>query len=405
MIFVDVLNVRQKILLISNSPHPDISALKSSIRSNYDFEVDQFLVKDFNKPLEAYNLVILHQLPASNSASVGLMNKLIKLDVPLLFVIGPQTNINLLNNLDLGLSINRAADNTINEAQGSYNENFTLFSLSEETRFILNDFPPLYTGFGDYLCFPSGEILFYQKIMNIITDYPLFYFNEKDNRKTGFIAGDGLWRWKLENYYQTQDHQAFNEIINKSVRYLSMKVDKRQFKIVFDHQYPENENLIFKAELYNDSYEIVPDNDIELQIENEAGEDFKYQFSSTDNGYKLDAGILPPGKYSLYAKTRLGETVYEDRGEFSILPVVIEKLTTVANHRLLNKLAKANRGTMIYPDEINSIPELLAANENIKPIVYAEKKYTDLINIPWLLGLIILLLATEWFFRKWGGSY
>jgi hypothetical protein len=58
-IYVDVLDARQKILLLYNGPHPDISVIKQSIESNRNYEVKASLLSDLPKlKLNDYSLVI-----------------------------------------------------------------------------------------------------------------------------------------------------------------------------------------------------------------------------------------------------------------------------------------------------------------------------------------------------------
>jgi hypothetical protein len=46
-IFIDVLDARQKILLLANSPHPDLAALKQSITDNKNYEVETAFADQF----------------------------------------------------------------------------------------------------------------------------------------------------------------------------------------------------------------------------------------------------------------------------------------------------------------------------------------------------------------------
>ena len=404
-IFVDILDKQMNIAIVANSPHPDVAAVKNAINTNFSYSVEDFLINDFDQALDKYNLIILHQIPSNNSLSVQLANKVKNSEIPVLFIIGSQTKLSIFNNLDLGLNIETSQTFGINEAQAIDNEFFSYFLLDENVKDIIGSFPPLYVPFGNYNLSSEGEVLFFQKILGIETSNPLIYCVNDADKRAAFITGDGIWRWKLMNYAISQDHEAFNEIINKVVRFLALQHDKRQFKVVYDHQIEENEVVVLKAELYNDIYENVTGNEIDLNLVDEQGQEFSYQFSSLENGYFLDMGIMAPGKYTFKAKTSLGDKVFEDRGEFSVLPVIIERVNTVANHRLLYRLAMDNQGKVYYSEQLDELLENISNNDQIKPIVFSQKKYTDLIDIPWLLAGILLLLTVEWLMRKWGGSY
>jgi hypothetical protein len=53
----------------------------------------------------------------------------------------------------------------------------------------------------------------------------------------------------------------------------------------------------------------------------------------------------------------------------------------------------------------DSLFALLQANDRVKPVVYYEFRIRDLISLEGLLVLIGLLLALEWFLRRYAGSY
>ena len=63
-IYIDILEGRQKILILANSPHPDITALKEAIITNKNYEVRFSNVADFDEDMQMYNLIILHGLPS-----------------------------------------------------------------------------------------------------------------------------------------------------------------------------------------------------------------------------------------------------------------------------------------------------------------------------------------------------
>ena len=49
--------------------------------------------------LSGYNLVILHQLPSATNSATDLLSGILKAGIPVLFIVGGQTDIQKLNNL------------------------------------------------------------------------------------------------------------------------------------------------------------------------------------------------------------------------------------------------------------------------------------------------------------------
>ncbi len=403
-IYVDVLDSRQKILILANSPHPDVTAIKQAMQRNYQFETEDLLLDDFSGSLDDYDLVVFHQIPSRNRRSVAMLEEAGNSRVPVLFVVGEQTDLNLLNTFPSGLTIEMAGGQT-NDAQPVFNGNFTAFRLQPHTLDVLPFFPPLSVPFGKYRMVPPVSVLFYQRVSGLQTEDPLLLFSALEGEKTGVLCGTGLWKWRMRSYSRTGDHDAFDDIINRMVQYLALRVDKRRFRVEVEQQVPENENIMFYAELYDEGYEPVPGEDISLVIRDEAGNDYDYTFSASENAYVLDAGKLESGKYSYTAKASLGTEVFEEKGAFSVTAVEVETLVTRADHQLLYRLARQNDGIMVYPGNLKAISEAMDQREDIKPVLYSEKRYKAFIDLPWLFAVLLILLSVEWFARKRGGSY
>ena len=403
-IFIDVLEGRQKILILANSPHPDISALKQAIQSNRNYEVENFIIDDFDKQLSAYNLLILHGLPSVRNKISGILEKIHDKKIPVLYINSTQTNFPLFNKQRSGLAIN--GDKIIyNEAVPVFNPEFSLFSLSEKTLLISEYFPPLNSPYGTNSVQQSASSLFYQKIGSVNTNEPLFLFNQTLDTKTGIINDSGIWKWRMANYAREGNHEAFNEIINKTIQFLSLKVDKSFFRVFSKNNFTENDNIEFDAEVYNESYELITNPDVALTITNSEGKRFPYSFNKTSNSYYLNAGSLPVDNYKYSARVKIGDKRLTETGEFTISALNIEKINTVADHNLLYNLAVRSGGEMIYPGQMNNLSEMIKSREDIKTISYTQKRFSEILNFPWLLILIIALLSAEWFMRKRAGGY
>ena len=70
-------------------------------------------------------------------------------------------------------------------------------------------------------------------------------------------------------------HQNFDELFSKISQYLLIKEDKSRFRINVDDKLREGKNLSFKAEYYNENYELNNQEDVSLKIIKETGEEFE----------------------------------------------------------------------------------------------------------------------------------
>ena len=404
-IYVEVLDARSKILLIAGAPHPDIAALNEAITSNLNYDVDEVLLKDFTGNIESYSMVILHQLPSVDFPADALLRSIRDKQIPALYILGTQSDFARFNQWNSGLKITTSAKASFEETVPWVNPGFTSFSLTESTQSWLADLPPLISPLGEYQVSNAARILLKQRIGSVESTRPLMLFNETLDGRTGVITGEGIWKWRLYNFARTKDHFAFNELINKIVQYLSLKEQKKNFRVYHASSFRETEPVMFDAEVYNESYELITDPEVEITITNEDDRQFPYVFNKSGNSYHLDAGIFPPGNYSWKAEAKSGMLTSSAEGHFSVSSIDLEALNTVADHHLLYQLADETGGKMYLPSNLEELQDDILSRDDIRPVTYTRKNYKDLLSAGWLLVLIIGLLSIEWFLRKRAGGY
>lgn len=404
-IFIDVLDARQKILLLANSPHPDITAIRQSLDNNKNYEISTAYADKSNFNLAEFDLVILHQLPSKTNDVSGILNTLNTQQIAHFFIVGTQTNVSRLNQLQPLLNIRSGGEST-NEVQAKVASDFGYFKLSEKLTEEISRFAPLTVPFGEFSLSGEGQALFYQRIGKVDTRYPLLVMGERSGTKIGVLCGEGLWKWRLFDYLQHQNHDIFNELIDKSVQYLSLKEDKRRFRVsLAKNIFNENENIQLDAELYNESFELVNEPDVLMVISNSEGKDYNFTFNRSGNAYSLNAGILPVGDYSFRASVNYNGQELSYNGQFSVQPIQLELYETTADHNLLQLLSEKYGGQMVYPDAVASLVGLLEEKGTVKPVIYQSSKTKPIIHLKGVFFLLLLLLSGEWFLRRYFGAY
>lgn len=401
---VQVVESKDRVAIVYSSPHPDIAVLKEALEISGNYEVETSNISDFRGTPSDYSLFIMHQLPAKTNNAAALLNQIRKSGISTLYILGPQSDLSSFNALNSGLNVVQSKSLN-NNANPAYNDNFTSFTFSEEAKQMLSHYPPIKTVFGSFKTSVSANIFMYQKISGVTTKYPLMVFNDQNGMRTGVITGTGLWGWKLYNYLQAENHDAFNEIINKTALYLASQGDKSQFRVRHESIFAENAPVEFTAELYNDSYELINDPDIKMVIKGRGDTTYEEQFSKQDNSYYLNVGELPVGNYTWTATTQVGSKKYEKSGRFSVQEVMLETANLVADHDLLKNISSSTGGKFFSKEKMADVAKAIKANENIKSISTYQKKYSMMLNSTWYLMAIILLLGIEWFLRKWHGGY
>jgi len=403
--YVEVIDGRQKVLLAAAGPHPDLGVLKEAISLNKHYEAKLALADDLNAtdPTK-FDLIVLYQLPDVQNLSAGFLQKLKSVKKPIWYILGGQSNITAFNQLQSQVNLS-SANGSVQEVYPDFASGFTSFNLSEEDKKQFAAFDPLLAPFGRLTVNAGATPVFNQRIGKVSTQQPLLFFTNENGLKAGYLMGEGLWRWKLSEAENEAPQSVLNDLVSKTVQYLSVKDDKRRFKVFTSKAaYDENERIQFNATLYNDSYQAVNDPEVNLQVKNEAGKVFNYTFSKTETGYQLDAGTMPAGNYSYLANAEMGGKKFSAIGSFYVNALIAEYQQTTANHQLLNTIATQSNGKLFMPANLLKIADEILKNENIKTISYEDRKYDELINMKWLFGLVLILLGTEWFLRKRNGE-
>lgn len=387
---IEVIDNREKVLLLANYPHPDVAAIKDAIINSTTYEIEYGISSEFKKPIKPYSLVIIHGFDNSNQ---NLIADCKNNNVPF-WLINPSITENLP-----GIKIS-ASINKFNDSDPLLNKSFGLFNMSDEFKKFVKEFPPLKTFFGNYGLSNSTNSLINQKIGVVETENPILIFNESNSIKNAVFIGDGLWRWKLRDYAEHQNTNLFNELISKSIQYLAVKSDKSFFRITAPKICNENESIELGAEVYNKSYELITEPDVVLTLTNSDKKTFNYTFSKTSNAYKLNIGLLPAGEYKYEAKVKVNNELFVKQGIIVVKEIVSEKINTVANHQLLFQLANKTGGKLVYPNQLDKLQLEILNNQLIKPITYSQTTTNPLIELRWLIFILIGLLSIEWFIRK-----
>ncbi|RME09625.1 MAG: hypothetical protein D6816_04205 [Bacteroidetes bacterium] len=403
--YVEVLDARQKILIVGNSPHPDMSAIKQSLEENKNYEVTTEVIRNINKVNVAeYDFVILHNLPSRTNDGSAVLNIAEQRNIPTMFLVGTQTNLARFNQVQPVLSIQGNTTNP-NDVQAAVNDGFNLFTIDEELRKQLPQFNPLVAPFGEFSLKGGASVLLNQRIGKVDTKFPLMAFGQEGERKFVVLAAEGLWRWRLFDFLQNQNHDIFDEVIGKAVQYATVKADKRRFRIsVAKNIFNENEPVTFDAELYNESYELVNEPDVSLTIINEEGREFNYTFDKTTNGYTLEAGVFPVGNYRFNGRVNFNGQNLTYNGKFSVQPIQLELYETTADHGLLRRLAADHGGRFYTAGQLDALAEELL-QKDMKPVVFATTRTRSVIHLKWIFFLLLGLLSMEWFLRRYHGGY
>ena len=402
-IYVEVLDAKQKVLLLYDGPHPDITVIKQAIESNKNYEVKAGFTGNIGQlKLNDYSLVILYQ--CTKNSSGALQSFITKGKVPVWDIGGGQSNLPQLNNEQKAVQVDVNRDQ-VQEVFAQLQPEFSLFTLSDSARNRITKFPPLVAPFGEYRSLAGNQVLFKQRIGDVPTAYPLLSFKDDNGQRIAVLTGEGLWRWALTEYQANGNHHAVEELLTQVVQYLTANSNRQRFRVypaksVFD----EGDNVIVNAELYNDALELVNTPDVKIDLKSDSGKNYSFLFTRSGRSYQLAAGALPVGEYGYDASAKLGNQTLTAKGQLTVKPLNLETRQSAADHKLLSAMAKQSGGQMLMPSQISQLADLIRKNDNIKTVVYEDKHYSDLVDVKWVFIIILALLSAEWFMRKREGE-
>ena len=402
-IFVEVKDQQFKILCLADAPHPDLGAMKSVL--NEDCGMDFVFGREPIPDLAGYQLLLLHQTPSSNTDLAALTAQLEhNKKLPMLVVVGQATEVEALNKIQQAVSLHRGVTNSMLDVKACFNPSFGTFTVSDVLRDRVGKFPPLALPHLETSFLKAHDDLLLQEVLGLKSGLPLLTF-VKDDRRMAFLFGVNTWRWRLFNYYQDHQSQAFEELFSKTLKYLLLSSDDGS-AVFAKEEYYSNEPVILNAALRNPSGELVTDPELSLRIVNKkTGETYEYTFSKREHDYELNAGLLPEGLYTYFAETTMAGQKVTLSGSFAVVGLGIEAQQLTADIERLRNLATLSNGRCYTVDQLSQLPEDLKADARITSVEHHETRFEDLIHAKWIWFVLIGLAALEWVLRKMFGSY
>jgi len=402
-IFIEVLDQKYKLLCVAASPHPDLAALRSVLNDNC--EVDFCFGKETLPEFGNYDLVILHQVPTVRTDFEALKAQLDKnVKLPVFFIVGNETERDMLNKLQKVYGLHSGATNTLLDVKSHLNTSFSTFTFDNKSEQLIAKYPPLALPHLEVNTLQSHDDLLLQEVMGIKSGLPLLSF-ANDGRKTAFLFGTNVWRWRLFEYYQNKNHDVFDEMFSKTLKYLLLSANDGS-AIYAKETYYSNEPVIITAELRNPNNELVTEPELTIQIENKVtGEQYDYTFAKREHDYELNAGLLPEGLYTYKLQAQMGERRINANGTFSVVAIGIEAQQLTADIDRMRTIARLTNGNCYAARQLDQLATDLHNDPRITSVEHHESRFEDLIHSKWIFFVLIGLAAVEWLLRKMFGSY
>ncbi len=390
---VEIIDQKSEIAIVSAINHPDIGALKRAIESNKQRSVTLVKPNQVNS-LQAYNVLILYQ-PTAEFKPVFEKNSTANLNTWI--ITGLHTDFNFLNQQQTAFEFKMSGQQE--DYLATFSSQFNLFAVDN---IGFEGFPPLQNPFGAITPKSAFEKLIGARIRNVELDSPLLAYTENQGKRAAFLLGENSWKWRLQSHVDHQSFEKFDIFIDKTIQFLASGNARKSLVVTHENFYNSGDAIEINAQYFNKNYEFDNNARLSITVKNKATNQTKsYDLLKSTNSYKVNLDGLSAGNYAFTVTENNSKTAYS--GFFEVLDFDIEKQFVNPDYAKLYQLANQTQGKVYLPNQTDELIQLLLSNEHYKPIQKEIVKKTPVIDWIWLLIIIALALASEWFIRKYNG--
>ncbi|NBL65181.1 hypothetical protein GV828_08220 [Flavobacterium sp. NST-5] len=390
---VEVIDQKSEIGIVSSLNHPDIGTLKRAIETNAQRKVTLINPNNVND-LQNFNVLIFYQ-PNSDFKNVFTFAK--NTNRNFWIITGTNTDFNFLNQQQSILQFKMSGQKE--DYLADFQSQFGLFAVDNVG---FENFPPLQNSFGSVTTTQNVNILLSSRIRNVNTGYPLLCFSENAGSRTAFLLGENIWKWRMQTYLNHQSYEKFDVFADKIIQFLASNNAKKNLVVTHESFYNSGDDLEITAQFFNKNYEFDENAQLSISVVNRKTKHSKlYNLVRSGANYKVNLNGLTAGEYDFKITENRSKQSYSNF--FEILDFDIEKQFVNPNATRLQQLATQTQGEFFLVNQVEPLIKKLLEQEQYKDIQKEIFKKTPLIDWIWLLVFIAVLLAAEWFVRKYHG--
>jgi hypothetical protein len=417
--YTKVLKSKMRVVLIAGAPSPDVAFVRRALEGDKNIELRTFVERGnggfYEGPLSANALngsecVILVGFPVATSSpgSISAVLNAAEGGAGIFFILSRTTDLQKARLLEPVLPM------IVPAGAGEEIESFIAIPDAERDNPILklsappdvwSKLPPLFTLAATFRAKVEAEVLGQMRIQSITMQSPLLVSRNVNRRKSLALLGYGIWRWKSYSGTVPGSENLLEAFLSNGVRWLATREDERPViirpvKETFEGQDP----IEFTGQVYNSSYEPIDDAEVSVVV-TRGSESNQVTLAPIGNGlFEGALDPLPEGDYAYTARvTSGGRQLAEEHGTFSVGGLNVEFQETRMNRFLLQQIAASTGGRYYDAPSIAALPHDIAALPGFRPREAVRSSEIELWNRSWMLALVILLFAAEWFLRKRNG--
>ena len=422
--FIKVIKNKKVISIFASSPSADLAFIQQFLSQDKDIKINQFVQKQQgnfyelpkNSDYSETQLFILIDFPSITTPENVVSNIATQLSSgkPFLFIGGNNIDRRKLNILKdyLPFDINSFSNREFKSLVVP-NEDIAenpLMRIDGINNFvdIWKQLPPIFKTETFVSPKLNAKVLAYSQIENVKLNEPLIILQEAGNSRSVAVLGYGLHRWKLVGYAKEKaignDEviDVYENFMKNTIRWLSIsELDKQIVVKTTKKSYSTSEEIEFVGNVYDNSLNPIDNAQIQINIKNKNINKLIDMYSVGNGTYTAKIPPLPKEDYYFSAKVVYNNSeIGNTNGRFSVGTIDFEMLDLTMNKNLLEQIANLTNGKFYFANNINNLEENIINAKSFKKVGKTINSEIDFINKWWLMGIIILLFATEWYIRK-----
>lgn len=395
---IRVTDIKKKILIVAAVPHPDIKAIRSALEGKSDYEITSVIATEAGEVKGPFDIVILHGMPHKQGFGSSLLKKYASGVVPVWLITGADPAIQDLKSVAGVTSVESSS--LLPYGTLVYDKTFGAFDFSESEKAFLSDAPDFYIPRVEMRFKTDADVLLSTRRPGSKSPTPIFMVNKNKSSKIFLTLGEGFWKWRLHEFKETEKHVVIDGLINKIVRYLCESQKNKKIDVYLP-QTEWEEGEVFEAEVKTEISDGANKHTVEFIVEDERGSIVRTMHFSSDVA-RVSLPNLPAGIYRYTASVLIEGEKAQESGMFIVQRNHAETIESAADHSLLKETAIRSGGRFVPSKKLETLlnfPEFKKAQSQVT----AHEELTEPINIFRIFILILALVSSEWFFRRYRG--
>ena len=390
--YLEVIEKRKQISVVSHAPAPDVSAVREALRSVDAYEVDFHQLLDKVDYADTDLLILFLQAGAPPEQYQSLLNAYMG---PIWLFIDFQVAPLAVQQILPGATWQKPA--TTSHSSVVINNAFGLFTISQDAQENLKRLPPR--------ILPTGTLTTASTFINLLAQKQdvVALYGEAEDRRMVIFPFSGLWKLRTVDYRENQSHKTVDEWLQLTAQYLTSDNSKERLNVVYKPRIAIGEQAMIKAEVYDAAFNVTTSAKVDLVLTDEAAAQTSYAMLPKNKAFEVDINGLRAGRYTFMVEARLGAETLRKSGEFLVEDFGLEQQNTRADFNLLNQMAQATKGTFYMAGQEAELLSTIERLPNLKPLERISYDTIPLVDFWWLLIIAIALLGTEWALRRYFG--